>query len=424
MSAALPAGLSLASSSPGASAGPSWSLPMAAGEERVIVLQFTATGGEGSYTVPFTSGSVTETLAIDVAPLSGGTHAAVVQALNGLSLSGAEATARNAAVALVNQSSSTLASYPEGALYYLLDARKEVAKIANAGGADEQLARLHVATGSSTCQQMAACLRPGSGTQPAFGSYHVLVFGSASISNGSVEGSLGIGGSASLSSEGIATRWMGDAARLIVGGSVSYSSGSVGINGTGIIRASGTLTLTPSVGRRSATGSVPTENWSALATYYRDLSTRLGALPGIAAVSGPTGTYTLRGTDPARNVFTLTAAQATATRTLVFDVPLTSSVIVNVTGGAASFANGQQFVMVGGTQTPMSQHEFASRVLYNFPQASALGASSWSFQGTVLAPRASLSYANSNLFGQLIINTLSSSGVGFQQCGAYVGTLP
>jgi choice-of-anchor A domain-containing protein len=422
LTATLPPGVTLSSATPAPTTGTTWTLQLAANESRNVDLTL-AVAADGTYAVSFTAGSATGSFGFSVAPISGGTHAAVVSSLNALNLTGAQKTARDAAVTLVNQSSASLASAPESALYSLLDAAKQVALITSPGDADDKLARLTVTTASATCQQVAACLRPDQGT-PSLSSYQLMVFGDANLSSGSVEGAAAISGTASLSSESIASAWTGDSARLVVGGNLTYTNGSVGQNGTGSIRVGGTMSLT-GVGRGSATSSATTENWSALKSYYQSLSTSLGALTGIAPVSGNNGTqFTLHGTDPVRNVFTLTAAQAGAARTLVFDVPSASTAIVNIPGGSVSLTNGQQMILQNGQQVAMSGSPFATRVLFNLPQAGSLAVSSWSIQGTVLAPQATFSFSNGQVFGQMFVSSLSSSSVGYQQCGVFKGTLP
>ncbi|QJR11141.1 Tol-Pal system protein TolB [Usitatibacter rugosus] len=420
--ATVPSGISIASSVPAAS-GSTWNLNLAANESRTIAIVFNLTGAEASYTVPFTSGAATANLVIDIAPHAAGTHSALVTALQALVVSGAEATARNNAVQFVNQSSSSLSSDPEAALYKLLDAAKEVAKIANPIPVPTQLARLANQTSAAWCGQVGTCMRPDQGV-PSLGSYQLLVFGDATLFNGSTQGAVGISGNAQLTSEFVGTEWAGDAARLNVGGNLNMTNGSIGRNSTGAIRVGGTMTLSANVGRRTATAPAETEDWAALETFYRARSDSIAALGGTAPVTDGFGKFTLTGTNADRNVFQIAGSQMTQIRNLVFNVPLASTVIVNVTGGSATLTNGSQSVMVGGTAQSMAQHPFSARVLFNFAQAGSLSFNGWALQGSLLAPRAVLSINNGQLFGQLVVDGLTSSGVGFQQCGTFKGVLP
>jgi choice-of-anchor A domain-containing protein len=423
--AVLPPGVTLAWAFPAPSSGTTWQLPLAAGATATIDLTLGMPPAEGTYTVAFESGDETETLTLNVGDISGGMHDTVNQALNALNLSGAALTARNKAVQYVTESKAAMATSAEQALYKLLDAAAEAAKIpaASAGIAPVKLARLAVAVGPAWCGQLAACVRPEPGVT-MLSSYNVLAFGSAQFTNGSAEGSIGVAGSAQLGNYAVASQITGDMGRLYTGGSVNWGSGSVGKNGSGVIRAGGSLTITQSVGRRAAEGQTATEDWEGLKTNLIALSTRLGQTTGSAPISAAGGKFTLKGTHPSLNVFTMPGTLLAQARTLVFDVPLASTVMINVTGTSATFTNGQQFVMENGQKKAMTGHALAGRTLFNFPQATSVTGSSWGLQGTLLAPQANVNYSNGNIFGQVFANNLTTGNVGFQHCGSFKGQLP
>ena len=164
---------------------------------------------------------------------------------------------------------------------------------------------------------------------------------------------------------------------------------------------------------------VSTENFTALKTWYTQLSDKIALLPGAAAVADGFGKYTLTGTDPVRNVFTMTGTALSQARSVVFVVPDSSTVIVNITGTSATFTNGQN---IWGTQS-MQDHPRSGQILYNFPQATSLSISGFSPQGTILATRASLSHQNANIYGQVVANSFSGGGA-FRCGGSFVGSLP
>lgn len=123
------------------------------------------------------------------------------------------------------------------------------------------------------------------------------------------------------------------------------------------------------------------------------------------------------------NVFRISGADLDAASSLVFDVPASSSAIVNVTGTTAAFTNGQAYILVNGQQQSLQDHAFASNILYNFKDTTSVKTNGWSPQGSILAPRAKFEHSNAHVNGQVIVNELVSSGA-FKQCGGYRGQVP
>lgn len=345
-------------------------------------------------------------------------RAGLVADLAALSLSGIAATARDVAVRKIGSGwTKATQGNVDGAIVDYLAANTELAKIVDPPtlGYEARVARLIEEAGARACAATLACAAPAW----APSSYSVLVFGSASMSNGQAAGPVGIGGAASISSYAVANTLAGDAARLAVAGSLSFGSGSVGIGGTGSIRVGGAASVTQSVGRRELLTGVATENFTALKAWYQTLSTRIGQLPGTAATHDGFGKYTLTGTSPTLNVFTISGTALDSGHSLHFQVPDSSSVILNVTGAAAAFTNGQSYWNGVG----MQGHPRAARILYNFPTASGVSASGWSPQGTILAPNAAVTLSNGNVNGAIVVNTLTTSSAALA-CPAFEGALP
>ena len=256
-------------------------------------------------------------------------------------------------------------------------------------------------------------------TSTATGSnYNVMAFGSASLVNGESHGSVGVGGSASLSSYSVASRVTGVTARLITGGSASWTNGSVGTGGSGVIRVAGAAAIGQSVGRSSLQSGVSVENWNALRAQQNALSDRLAAMPGTPGVMGSGNSLTCTGTNANWNVCTVTSTQLSQAQTLNLNYPATSSVLVNVTGGAATVRNGQ---MTWNGQ-PLQGNAAASQVIVNMAQMGGLVIEAWGWGGTLLAPRATLTHRNSAIDGQVIVSTLSATAS--YRCSMFMGTLP
>ncbi len=440
----LPAGVTLVSSMPTATSvnnGTSplkWSVTLGAAGSATATSTITVTvklpntvpANANTFGISFAVDTTTAATAVSgVTTIQAYTQAAAtadtaIAALNALSVNGNDKNARDKAVAFLNTAKTNLANQPETALGAALSAADEVLTLNTPGTLPEQIATIALNAQKGWCTKQAACTLPNFGTGTLkFNNYNVMVFGNANMSNSDSHGAVGIGGAVTLSSFGIASQLTGDAARLNVGGNLTWTtSGSVG-SGTGSITTGGTANVSQSVGRKTLTTNTPTEDWLQWKTYYTSMSDKLALLPSIAAVTDTYGKWTLTGTNPATNVFTISGANLDAGHSLVFDVPATSSVIVNVTGTTASFTNGQNYVIVNGQSQGMSDHPFAANVLYNFKDATLVKTSGWSPQGTILAPRAKLEHSNANINGQVFVNELLSTGE-YHQCGAYRGNVP
>jgi choice-of-anchor A domain-containing protein len=427
--ATLPTGSAASALSPGgvvSGNSATWDLALAANESRALSFTWDLPAVAGDIVLPvrlvrIEGATATEVDAgqVSIAAATGdGLRGSLVADLAALSLSGSAATARDAAVQKIGGGwTKVTQGNVDGAIVDYLAANTELAKIVAPPtlGYEARVARLIEDAGARACTARLACAAPAW----APSSYSVLVFGSASMSNGQTAGPVGVGGAASISSYAVANTLSGDAARLAVAGSLSFGSGSVGIGGTGSIRVGGAASVTQSVGRRELLTGVATENFTALKTWYQTLSTRIGQLPGTAAAHDGFGKYTLTGTSPTLNVFTISGTALDSGHSLYFQVPDSASVILNVTGTAAAFTNGQSYWNGVG----MQNHPRAARILYNFPAAVGVSASGWSPQGTILAPNAAVTLSNGNVNGAIVVNTLTTSSAALA-CPAFEGTLP
>lgn len=239
--------------------------------------------------------------------------------------------------------------------------------------------------------------------------YNVTVFGSANFGNGQSSGSVGVGGAATMTAFAVGTNLYGDNAKLNVGGSLSFSSGSVGQDGSGVIRVGGSASVAQSVSRHELSTGFITEDWVSLKSKYLAASDNLASLSGTQAVGNngsSSSQFSCSGSSAALNVCSLSSAQFTQARSLNLNYPATATVVINVTGSTVALSNGQ--VTFNGE--PLAKSIAAKRVIFNFAQAASVSINGFGMGGALLAPRASLSQNNGSLDGPVIVNSLSSTG--------------
>lgn len=111
------------------------------------------------------------------------------------------------------------------------------------------------------------------------------------------------------------------------------------------------------------------------------------------------GAITLTGTDPTTNVFNVSGAAVSKTSSFNINVPAGSTVLVNIDGTVVSMNSG----------LTLSSGVNPKQVLLNFSGATALNLGNISVPGTVLAPRAAVTFSG-DIKGTLIGGSLTGSG--------------
>jgi choice-of-anchor A domain-containing protein len=106
------------------------------------------------------------------------------------------------------------------------------------------------------------------------------------------------------------------------------------------------------------------------------------------------------GTDTELNVFKFPSSYLTGTTVFTFKVPPHSAVIINVTGGTATFTS-------AGYSSQDVNNLHLQSVLWNFPSATQLQLSSTSIPGSILAPQAAATLANGSLDGTVVAKSAS-----------------
>jgi choice-of-anchor A domain-containing protein len=184
---------------------------------------------------------------------------------------------------------------------------------------------------------------------------------------------------------------------LLSGASSTLLSGSV--HGTVMYGTSFVDQWVTYVGSSRPTG--PTSpfpiDFSAARTKLIAMSQAIKAYDAIAATK-QYNTITLAGSDPELNVFSIPQALLTNTFSYAINVPVGSSVIVNVLGANPSLANAG----ISG---------FAANMLWNFPDATSLTMTGIGLPGSILAPKAAADLRNGSVAGTVVVGSGSPVNV-------------
>lgn len=251
--------------------------------------------------------------------------------------------------------------------------------------------------------------------------YSVITHGDFEETNTEADGRVVIGGDARLTNFGVATKLPVDRTRvdLAVGGDLSYTS--IGVN-NGSVSYGGTLTppgLT--VPNGTVTRAAPPFDVDALFDGLVIRSASWAELDENGSATAFQGGLRLLGTDPVRNVFTISATTLERYRVLFIRVPDGATTLINVTGG--SFRNtfdagmflwdeATGYVQVGNPAQNPDLEARRRAILWNFPNASSvvLGAPATAWQGTVLAPRARVELTYQHIFGSIAAGSVQGTG--------------
>jgi choice-of-anchor A domain-containing protein len=254
--------------------------------------------------------------------------------------------------------------------------------------------------------------------------YNVFIFGAGDFTSQNTDtmGDLAAGGNVSLMNYSVAQGIAGNSAqnpnpaRIVVGGTLTASNGGVGSNQDGAIYyGSSAPSLSGFTANGGQFGNQTLVNFAASASEYTSYSAQLGGLSanGTTSFNSNGNTLTLTGTAAGLNVFTLAGSTLTSSQTIDISAPTGSTVLINVTGSAATFQNGE--VMESGIT--------GSSVLYNFITATSVDlAGSKDPMGSILAPDAGVIGSYGSMYGQLIAGSYSGN-TQFND-GTFTGTLP
>ncbi len=235
---------------------------------------------------------------------------------------------------------------------------------------------------------------------PASG-FNLFVLQDLTQPSSDTQGKAAIGRNASLANYSVGDQLsypFGAEDVLIVGNNLTYMSGHI-YNGNVVYGNSTNLPLN-SV---SITGGTLRQDnpidFNAASGYLLNLSNQTGLLAANGITAFEWGGFTLTGTNPFLNVFTVSGSDMTNANNMAINVPNGSVVVVNVTGTGMSWHGG---LTVSGTSI--------ENVLYNFPDALNLTISGIDVRGSVLAPKASVNFPAGVINGQMICKNFTGSG--------------
>jgi choice-of-anchor A domain-containing protein len=215
-----------------------------------------------------------------------------------------------------------------------------------------------------------------------------------------------VGGSANFSNFSVADSSLSPtsstAADLVVGGGLSWTNGSL-FHGSGFVGGATAITSVglPGGGTISPFVSPLPINFAAQqASLLATSAAQYSALDPTVTRSYSTLTFG-SSSDTGLHVYNVSATDLAAANTFNVEGVSTATVIINVLGSVASFQNGG-VSLVGGITS--------AHVLWNFLNATTLTISGIGVNGTVLAPKAAVTFNNGQINGSLIAATLSGSG--------------
>jgi choice-of-anchor A domain-containing protein len=179
-------------------------------------------------------------------------------------------------------------------------------------------------------------------------------------------------------------------------------------------------------GSLHAAGSVRTETTPSIRTDMRwadDAASAWAQSAPTAAVvvsdsSAANKTLRFEGQNAQVNIFTLTASQLASARKTQLRIPNGSMAIINVTGNSFNAAgsndgtlwDGAAYTAYPPNSTSAIADAYRTHVVWNFPTATSINVAGFTLEGTLLAPKASVSTSGSRINGSMFIDTMASAG--------------
>jgi choice-of-anchor A domain-containing protein len=230
--------------------------------------------------------------------------------------------------------------------------------------------------------------------------FNALFFNEMIAANSDAEGRVAVGGHASLASYGIGDKLLPDNTRddLVVGANLEFFNGQV-FNGNIVYGGIAHLQSigTPNGSTRQQADVLP---FADIQQDLTDKSSSWGAEAPNGATSVRYSNLNLRGTSPDLDIFTVTADQLAAAKTVCLIVPFGATVLINVSDTTASIQN--LGLRLRGAD--------ASHILWNFPDATQLTVSGVGLKGSVLAPAAHLDFNNGSITGTVVTDSMAGNG--------------
>ncbi len=227
----------------------------------------------------------------------------------------------------------------------------------------------------------------------------VFVAGNMDVSNNQLLGAAAAGGDITMSGFGVSAGLPPDGSRvdLVAGANLNVSNA----HANGSVLYGGTLTgsiAVPSGG--SVSHGSPTFIFSDEIALMQLLSFTWAGLPTTGTTTPSGEVLQLAGAGAGLNVFSVTAAQLQGARNITISVPAGASAMVNVTGASYSTAVSGAYG-AGNSAVP---------TVWNFVNATSVQISGLNWYGTVLAPGASITASNGQIYGHIWGRDWNGSG--------------
>jgi choice-of-anchor A domain-containing protein len=229
--------------------------------------------------------------------------------------------------------------------------------------------------------------------------YNLFVFNEATLNESEAEGSVAIGGDATLIDYEVGLQVVpGSDARLDVGGDLSYLTGQVGHGGTGSIFAN-SLSILSAVTPGGVTIPTPVDFAATEALVSANSLFWSGfAETGTESANFSNLTLDATGLGGGLQVFNIDATDIPL-NDLIIQADGGATVLVNISGNGPDFVS-LDVVAGGGVAT--------ENILFNVFEASQVTISDADlFVGAFLAPEAAVSVTDSDISGNVIVNSIN-----------------
>lgn len=237
----------------------------------------------------------------------------------------------------------------------------------------------------------------GLGTADGF---TIFTFESYQANNTDCTGRVAVGGPATYNNFGVGSALEnsnGSRDDLIVAGNLAWNNGQT-FNGN--VQVAGPVTMNNVGVPNVSVGEDVEIDFESAEIELQTISDALYATPANGSVSNNWGQLSMVGTDPDINVFYLSQSDLNPLWGMSIEVPDGSTVLVNVNHHAMQLNNFQ----------PTLTGCDATDVLFNFPIANSVQMNSIGWQGTILAPKASIQFNNGQIDGALVCRSIQGNG--------------
>ena len=266
----------------------------------------------------------------------------------------------------------------------------------------QESASLRTAGSEVTAASCSSCL------DIQLGEYGLFLIEDATLTDSTVVGKVAAGGNLSLVRSTVGPVLPPNAPNaLVAGGNLSTSGGTL----HGEVRYGGTFTnggAGCASGCTVTPGLAPDFNFAARRDALYGLSSRLAGQQGLAATVQH-GNVKMSGADPCLNVFEVTDTHLTGAWAWSINAPASSFVVVNIRSAQPTANTAFRF---NNFSTAFSGGITPQRVLYHFVDATSVAFGGTTFKGTLLAPRAQVTFTGGQLSGGVYAASLKLSSLG------------